>query len=260
MREFAGSDRDRRPAAPRARRRAFVAAVLLSCAAVSCGGQADLSSRSRSACVDGGVDRHTLAIRFAPVLMLHADEPYRVVSVFAVFHPSKPLVAYHVFFEDDVLLAGRGKSLDHEIAWVEYDPVTLKATDVFTLWHRTVLRTDACLMDAKASGQRPRLDVQWGQHGLLPHGWKNLVTARPRLELATHYELARYLNRLPKASARDRAVSFRGSYGDYVTFDVRVDAADYIRADCVIEAPRSREYLNARLGETFLLKKEWPDW
>ncbi len=36
-----------------------------------------------------------------------------------------------------------------------------------------------------------------------------------------HYELARYLNRLPKASARDTAVSFGGSYDDYVTFDVK---------------------------------------
>ena len=244
-------------------RRRFADAALaltLACAAISCGRAGAGSFAARPECVDGEVGLETLARRFAPVLVLHPSEPYRLVAVIAVMHPAKPMVAYHVFFEDDVFLAGRGKSLDHEIAWVAYDPVTLKATGVFTLWHRTVLETESCLMDAKASGQRPRIDVQWGQHGLLPYGWEGLVTARPRLELAMHYELARHVNRIPKASARDAGVTFGGSYDEYVTFTERIDTADFIGEGGVVRAERSGKFLESLLGETFLHKKEWPDW
>jgi hypothetical protein len=238
--------------------RAIVA--LFACATISCGRPAGESFNARADYIDGAADHHTLALRFAPILSMHSNEPYHVVAVIAVFHPSKPLIAYHIFFEDDAFMAGRGKAFDHELVWVEYDPVTLKITDARTLWHRTVLRTESCLMDAKASGQRPNIDIQWGQHGPLPSGWRSLVTARPRIELAMHYRVARYINRLPKASATKPAVSFSGSYKDYLTFTEKVDAADYIHAEDVVTAEHSLEFLRARLGMTFLPKKEWPDW
>ena len=243
----------------RARRCVAALAMLIVFAAISRVRAGTEPLPARPDYTDGAIDLHTLARRFAPILVLHPDEPYRVAAVIAVAHPSKPLVAYHVFFDDDVFFAGRGKALDHEITWVAYDPVTLKATGVFALWHRAVLETESCLMDAKASGQRPKIDVQWGQHGFLPHGWESLVTARPRLELAVHYELARFVNRIPKASARNASVSFGGSYDDYLTFTEKVDTADFIGEGDVVRAERSRRFLESRLGETFLLKKEWPD-
>jgi hypothetical protein len=234
--------------------------IVLAFAMLSCGSPGGRSSPARVDYIDGAADLTTVALRFAPVLYLNPDEPFRVVAVIAVHHPSKPLIAYHIFFEDDVFMAGRGKSLDHEIAWVEYDPVTLKIADVFTLWHRTVLRTESCLMDAKASGQRPKIEIEWGQHGPLPSGWRSLVAARPRLELAMHYKVVRYINRLPKASPRKPAVSFRGSYTDFLTFTGKVDAADYLSERSVFKAEHSQEFLSSRLGVTFLPKKEWPDW
>lgn len=241
-------------------RRARIALAVVSCVAVSCGGNAGMHGHPAVECAAAGSDLCALARRFAPILMLHEREPYGVTEIFAVFHPVEPVIAYHIFFEDDVVLAGRGKPLDHETAWVKYDPVTLKTTEVFTLWHRTVLATEACVLNAKASGQRPRIDVQWGQHGLLPFGWETLTSARPRLEIRIHYEVARRLNRLATAKARERDVSFEGIYADYVTFSVRLDTADLIDESRVVKAGRSREFLRARLGDTFLLKKEWPDW
>jgi hypothetical protein len=237
-----------------------VIAMLFACAMISCGRPGGMPSDESVEYTDGAAPLTTVALRFAPVLFLHPDEPYQVATVFVVFHPTKPLIAYHIFFEDDVFMAGRGKSLDHEVAWVEFDPVTLKVTDVFTLWHRTVLRTESCLMDAKASGQRSKIEVEWGQHGLLPFGWKSLVTARPRLELAMHYEVVRYINRLPKASSMKPAVSFKGSFNDYLVFTEKVDAADYIHERDIVKAEQSLEFLRSRLGTTFVPKKEWPNW
>jgi hypothetical protein len=206
------------------------------------------------------VPPHVLALWFAPDLYLNPSEPFELVAVVPVLHPSKSLVAYHMFFEDDALLAGRGKELDHEVIWVEYDAVTLKVADVMTLWHRTVLRTDVCASDARIRGQHPRICVQWGQHGMLPFGWERLISARPRLELLLHYEFASYINRIPKASRTKPKVVFSGSYDAYVTFTRQVDTSGYIAEAGVVVAEYCDEELQSRIDGSFMLKKQWPDW
>ncbi len=209
---------------------------------------------------DGVVDRYALAVRFAPKLYLHPDEPYEVIAIIPVFHPAKPIIAYHLFFEKDAVLLGSEENADHEIIWVEYDPVSLKIADVITLWHRAILRTDSCLMNAKASAQRPRVDVQWGQHGILPYHWKTLMAARPRLELIVYYNLVHHIHMLPKLGTSGSAVVFEGTYDDYLTFTVLVDAADYFCAEDVLVAEYPDTELRSKLGKTFRRKKEWPGW
>ena len=209
---------------------------------------------------DGVTNLHALALRFAPRLYLHPDEPFEITEIIPVFHPVKPIVAYHIFFEDDALFAGRGKEVDHEIVWVEYDPVTLKVSNVATLWHRTVLRTDKCLIDAKASEQRPRVEVQWGQHGLLPLGWETLQTVRPRVELVVHYNLVRILQRIPRIQAVEPSVRFKGSYREYLRFTREVDAVNYVKNQEIIVAEYTAEELKSRVKQSFGVKKEWPFW
>jgi len=229
---------------------------------------AGLASCSRGPRPDLGVEHSDLDVRqhprlaalhFAPRLHLNRTEPSRLLAVMAVLHPGKPLIAYHIFFDDDILLSGRGKQADHEIVWVEYDPVTWKIAGVAALWHRTILRTQSCLLDAKAGDQRPQIEVQWGQHGMLPLGWQSIKQARPRLELMAHYEIARYLNRLPKASPNEPAVTFDGSYADYLTFEKALDTTDYIEESgvCVTEDPHG--FLTERIASSFTQKKNWPD-
>ena len=202
---------------------------------------------------------HLIAVRFAPILQLNPSEPCSLLTVVAVLHPTKPLIAYHVFFDDDVMLSGRGKLADHEIVWVEYDPVSMKIADVQTLWHRTILRTDACLLDAKRGDQRPKIDVQWGQHGMLPLGWQSLEQVRPKLEMPAHFELVRFINRVPKLSPRRPAVTFGGSYAQYATFDRVVDSALYIHEGDEIVAEDPLPFLRSRLATTFTPKKDWPE-
>ena len=238
-------------------RTVLVVATALACA--GCGaGTGDLARPLDYS--EETIDPAAAALRFAPELYLQRSEPFELVAVVPVLHPSKPLVAYHMFFDDDALLAGRGKELDHEVMWVEYDPVTLKVADVLTLWHRTVLRTELCALDARLREQRPRICVQWGQHGMLPWGWERLTSARPKLELLLHYELASYLNRIPRVSNRKPTVAFDGSYHDYVTFDREVDVSSFIATGDVVVAEYCDEDLESRLDRSFLHKKQWPDW
>lgn len=235
----------------------LLAAVVMS----SCGTSGKDQDSSSIDYTDGVTDRYSLALRFAPMLYLHADEPYDIITIIPVFNPAEPVVAYHIFFEHDAVLLG-GEAVDHEIVWVRYDPITLKTVDVLTLWHRTVLRTDECLMLAKTSAQRPTIFVQWGQHGMLPFGWKTLMTARPRLELLIHYNLVYNLNRLPKIGSRGATISFEGSYDDYFRFNRLIDVRGYLKKQTVIVAEYSEIELRLCLPDTleFKIKKEWPDW
>lgn len=234
--------------------------LLMAVLSLVCGKQGRDPARPASVHSDRMGDLHTLALWFAPILYLHPDEPSEIMTVIPVFHPTKPIVAYHIFFDDDAFLAGRGKDIDHEVVWVEYDPINLKVEDVLTLWHRTVLRTDACVLDARRPEQRPRISVQWGQHGMLPLGWENLTSARPRLELRMHYNLARYINRIPLASPKRPVIAFAGSYEEYLTFTEAVDTSIYIEERDTVIAEDCEGELRLRIHQSLSIKKQWPDW
>ena len=207
--------------------------------------------------VHGSVDLTALAKRFAPWLRLNASEPYRVEEVVAVFHPERSLIGYHVFFTSDVVRPHAGTRYDHEIVWVTYDPVTLKIIDAHTYWHRTVLRTNACVLEAQRSSQRPIIDVQWGQHGMLPFGWQSLRTTRPFVELKVHYNLVRYaaVDRFPNDV---EPLAFPGTYDDYVRFTGLVDLAALIHHDGVAVAISPKLAFRDLLADEFAEKKNWP--
>jgi hypothetical protein len=203
-------------------------------------------------------DLYRLAVRFAPRLYFQEQEPFEIKTLISVFHPSQPVIAYHIFFEDDAVYSSRGKSMDHELVWIQYDPVTLKVMDVFTFWHRTVLRTDDCVMEAKRNGQRPRIDVQWGQHGMLPGGWNNLQTVRPRLELVLHYSLVAAMKYVSAKESGD--ILFGGSYEAYVSFTKYVDTTPYISEDNIIVMEHPADEIGLRIEGSYAEKKEWPHW
>lgn len=235
--------------------RVSTAGVVLVLLIVSCAGTPEMTLDF----IDGGFDPSVLALRFAPRLYLHEKEPYGLVAIVPVLHPAKPIFAYHIFFESEGLLV-IGDKLDHEIVWVEFDPVTLKVMDVATYWHRTVLRTKDCVLDARRAGQRPRVDVQWGQHGMLPFGWRSLRTARPRAELVIYYGIMHNRNRKNRNGRELHKISFSGSYEEYCRFDVYTDTAPYIEGEGVIVTDDPDEALQSRLKGIFAEKKEWPDW
>jgi len=203
-------------------------------------------------------DFNTLAMRFAPKLYLNADEPRTLLYIIPVHHPERPLIAYHIIFDDDALFSGRGKAYDHEVLWVEYDPISYNVVDVPTLWHRTVIRTDSCLLDAKSSDQRPRVMVEWGLHGLLPLGWKKLSILRVNAEIRLHWFLAQNVSKVP--GVQKNKVSFKGTFEEFITFNDYVDTREFIKSQNVIIAEYSYEELKIQIDDSFAIKKEWPDW
>jgi hypothetical protein len=169
------------------------------------------------------LDPFQLAIRFAPRLYINSKEPYDIKDLIVFIHPEKPFIAYHLLWEDDSIGAGIGMESDHEIAWVEYDPISLKLVNNWALWHRGILHTQESVIEAKRNDQRPSFCVQWGQHGMLPFGWEKLPKARPDPELRIHFAISKLIQVGPyKGSKNISTLKFQGEFEDYIKFDVLV--------------------------------------
>ena len=201
-----------------------------------------------------------LARRFAPRLYITPSEPYQIKDLIVFIHPEKPLIAYHLMWEDDSIGAGLGADSDHEVAWVEYDPISLKLVNCWVLWHRGILRTDQSVIDAKSHNQRPRIFVQWGQHGMLPVGWDKLTTARPKAELRLHFAIAKSIQTGPYTGSKNvDSLRFQGNYSDYLTFSEFLDSRQYIRPGKVVVGVDSNAIIPGMVPYTTSTSKPpWP--
>ena len=203
-------------------------------------------------------DLFELALRFAPRLYVTLDEPYEIMDIVVLFHPDRPLISYHIFWEDDVLSPGWAAESDREIVWIAYDVVSLKLTDVWTSWHRRILQTSMGAIEAKEHGQRPKVFAQWGKHGLLPAGWDALKTARPKAEMYAHFVISKAPPLRVGSSARDSTLIFSGDYADYLDFSVFIDSKKYIRREAVYRGINSNLILKRAVRYSFWRKLQWP--
>ena len=105
-----------------------------------------------------------LARSLAPVLYLQRDERFPLSRVVAVVHPTRPVIAYHLLWRDDINGAWIPFTVatDQEVIWVGYDPTGAPA-DVWTYWHGTLLHT-------KLPKAQVAINVQWGKHGSMTRG------------------------------------------------------------------------------------------
>ncbi|MFC1719275.1 hypothetical protein ACFL6S_36840 [Candidatus Poribacteria bacterium] len=200
-----------------------------------------------------------LALRFAPRLYTNPTEPYGIRDLVVFVHPQRPLIAYHIMWEDDTIGPGIGMDSDHETAWVEYDPVSLKLVDMWTLWHRGILHTAQSVMEAKSHNQRPKLLIQWGQHGILPVGWERLPTSRPHAELRLHFSIMKLVQIGPYTGSKNiDSLKFQGDYSDYVTFSELIDSREYIHPEKVVVGIDSNKIMVQMLSYSVGLKQPWP--
>lgn len=200
-----------------------------------------------------------LAMRFAPRLYTNPTEPYAIKDLVVFIHPQRPLIAYHMLWEDDSIGPGLGKDSDHETAWVEYDPVSLKLVDMWTLWHRGILHTVQSVMEAKSHDQRPKLLIQWGQHGILPVGWEKLPTARPYAELRLHFTIMKRMQIGRYTGSKDiDSLKFQGDYSDYLTFSELIDSREHIHPEKVVVGIDSNKIIVQMLPYSVGLKQPWP--
>jgi hypothetical protein len=195
----------------------------------------------------------TLAANLAPTLWIQRDEPFPLLRVVAVVHPTRPVIAYHLLWQHDV--NGQwlpwAKPSDEEVVWVGYDSVTHVPTDLWTYWHGTILHT------RWPGSVPPAVDVQWGKHGSLPH--RTIESDLPRLKtlnMLYAIEFPLLPDILIGKLAHGGPWGFFHSYGRYRDFSRMLPLGD--RLDGVIVADDPRAALRAFFGPRFSNKTHWP--
>ncbi len=194
-----------------------------------------------------------LARALAPVLHVQRDEPFPLLRVVAVVHPTRPIVAYHLLWSHDV--NGQWmpwtKPSDEEEVWVGYDSTSLQPTDVWTYWHGTVLHANWT-----GKGQ-PAVDVQWGKHGSMPYGI--VESDLPAPKKLNDFYFVEYLllpDMLLGKLSHGGPLGFFHSYSRYRDFSRIVSLGD--RLDAVARATDARDALRAVFGRVYSNKRWWP--
>jgi hypothetical protein len=195
-----------------------------------------------------------LARSLAPVLHIQRDEWFELSRIVAVVHPSRPLIAYHLLWRDDVNGSGIPFTVptDEEIVWIAYDPATRAATDMWTYWHGKILHTDW-----RGRGA-PAVNVQWGKHGAMPRGLVESDLPGTR-KLNFFYALTWislpdiWLGQL----TRRGPWCFCHGYARYRDFSRVTPIAESINV--VVKAEDATEVLTAIFGKPYSRKPPWPD-
>ena len=233
-------------------------------------------------------DEWALVRRFAPRLYTTPTEFFGLRDAAAIVHPDRRLIAYHLFWDDDIDFPEDNDPSDHEVIWVAYGPGGKDIEQVYAYFHGRILAgTAETLKDARANGGRPRVQVQWGKHGSIPFGSEQQlirvviddVPANQRGSLAKGDAAARgvtvaQINELTfrklsteGARLRDHGlarrmkwpVKFEGTSKDYHDYSKLVDPIAWFRAGM----GRVSRWNNATISQHFLsynfrAKLEWP--
>lgn len=113
--------------------------------------------------------------RFAPRLFVTRTEPFQLKDAAAIVHPTDGIIAFHLFWDDDIDYPDDNEPSDHEVVWCEMSADRTRLEAFRTYFHGRVLTAgDVALRDARAHGGRPATLVQWGKHGSMPLGWRHL--------------------------------------------------------------------------------------
>lgn len=204
-------------------------------------------------------------LRYAPLLRTNRQECFKLMDVVAIHHPEEPIIAYHLFWEDDYDFPDDYEPCDHEVVWIEYDVASETVRNVWSFFHSYVLSTDEAVAAANANDGRATVYVEWGKHGSLLDGWATAKDEQGRyfaqeVMVRDHQEVSRG-GRLPRHPLkRWWPKKFDGDYADYLDFSERVDLRDRL-----VEKPSltKSKYANAVLQQEFLLynfhpKYDWP--
>lgn len=191
-----------------------------------------------------------LARSLAPVLYLQRDERFPLSRAVAVVHPTRPIIAYHLLWRDDVNGSWIPFTVptDQEIVWVGYDK-SGAPIDVWTYWHGTILHT---------SWPRSQvgIDIQWGKHGSLPRGLVESSLPSPKT-LNFFFAATRFLipDQLLGRMTRKGPVIFPHSYKRYRDFSNVTPLAN--RLDVITRTDDPDKVLQAVFGH-YSHKPAWP--
>ena len=193
-----------------------------------------------------------LARRLAPLLYLQRDEWFPLDRAVAVLHPTRPVIAYHLLWRDDIHGSWIPFTVptDEEVVWVGYDP-SGAPTDIWTYWHGKTLHADW-----RPRGT-PAVDVQWGKHGLMPHGL--IESDLPQLRKLNDFYAYHFIflpDILLGRLTRPGPSGFFHSYARYRDFSRVLVLGDSL--DAVVRTEDAREALAAVFGKPYSRKPQWP--
>ena len=227
-------------------------------------------------------EQRRLVERFAPRVFVTASEPFTLRDAAAIVHPDGGVIAYHLFWDDDIDFPDDNDPCDHELVWVRYTQDG-RLSGFETYFHGRVIDGGAAaLEDARAHDQRPAVYAQWGKHGSMPAGWrKQEIEADPGdaeaayLPADTPITLERYHRAVfqklvkegPRAANHPLARRggwprrFEGTWTDFSTFPRTVDLLALLRTRRMVMVS---QWNSATINQYFLRynfkpKLEWPD-
>lgn len=218
-----------------------------------------------------------LARRFAPRLLTTATEPFALRDIAVVLHPTSRIIAYHLFWEDDIDFPDDNDPCDHEVVWIRHSADGQRLEQTWTYFHDRLLT--GAPSDPRAT--RPIVNVQWGKHGSLPENWREQeitpsvteapdgmpLTARP-ISMAAYLEagyrkLSTTGRRLPHNQLAKRlgwADRFTGELSDFTSFPTQIDLVPRLAAPGLMIVSRFNSGPLNRwvIPYNFRPKTEWP--
>ena len=198
----------------------------------------------------------------------------------AILHPGRRAIAYHLFWDDDIDFPDDNDPSDHEVVWIEYDAAGALAR-VVTLFHGRLVAGSSTALEARGHGGRPRIDVQWGKHGPMPAGWRQITVATEEsdgdtgipdgLTVSLEDYNARSWRKLSTEGTRGRdhplavrygwPARFNGTLAAFTSFTREIDIRPLLekRSMMLVSRWNSGSLARQLLFYNFRPKLEWPD-
>jgi hypothetical protein len=229
-----------------------------------------------------GAEDRAAILRFAPRVYVTRDEFFPLKDAAAILHPSERLIAYHLFWEDDIDFPEDNDPCDHEVVWVQFSADRRSIERIWTYFHGRILEGgDEALRDAAGHEMRARVNVQWGKHGSMPLGWESMSIVGDTGDLERAYyttgkpiTLSDYnrgtWQKLRKEGRRliDHPMTrrlrwpdrFTGQWEDFVDFSREVDVRKMLDERGLVTVSRWNSAVINRhfLPYNFRPKTEWP--
>lgn len=209
------------------------------------------------------VEEAVLAYRFAPTLYVTPKEPFPLKDLVVIGHPQLPLLAYHLFWDDDIDFPADNDPCDHEVVWVFLDDRRERVERLYAYYHGQIVESREGAADAMARGGRARFFIQWGKHGSLPVDWESVDDGR-LLE-----DMRRTYRRLHEVGCRDAdhplargwPHAFTGSWTEFIDFSTEIDLRDFLstKSRVMIGLKASAIIAVYFLRYCFSVKASWPD-
>jgi len=211
-----------------------------------------------------------LVEKYAPRIFINPKEFFKLKDLVVVIHPKESIIAYNLFWEDDIDYPGDNDPSDHEVVWIEFNKNKGKVTGVYTYFHQAIFSTEEAVKDANLHNQRARINVQWGEHGSLPLMWEKLhpeiifkkIGKRIKIKNMTqrYQELSKSIKNPNHPLAREWPKKFVGSYKDFINFSKYIELRRFLKKKKMVIISRWPNVVINRyfLTYNYFPKRQWP--